>query len=184
MAEEALPYGLREVGITPYTTAAATTLGDPVKYPVARTLSFEEAEDFEELRGDDKVVAVRGKGASVNWEMENGGISLPIYKNMAGGTLITSGVTPATVTTYKKKVTDVRPYWKGEGRSINDDGGDFHGILYKARASEGLSGEMADGAFWLTAASGTALPATLTGQVDTLYDFILNETATPIDFTP
>lgn len=184
MAEEALPYGLREVGITPYTTPAATTLGAPVKYPVARTLSFEEAEDFEELRGDDKVVAIRGKGAGVNWEMENGGISLPVYKNMAGGTLITSGVTPATVSTYKKKVTDVRPYWKGEGRSINDDGGDFHGILYKARASDTLSGEMADGAFWLTSASGQALPATLTGEEDTLYDFILNETATPIDFTP
>lgn len=182
MAEEALPYGLREVGITPYTTAAATALGAARKYPVARTLSFEEAEDFEELRGDDKVVAIRGKGASVNWEMENGGISLPSYKNMAGGTLTTTGITPNTVTTFKKKVTDVRPYWKGEGRSINDDGGDFHGILYKARASESLSGEMADGTFWLTEASGQALPATLVGEVDTLYDFILNETSTPIAF--
>jgi hypothetical protein len=180
MAEEALPYGLREVALTPYTTPAATTLGAARKYPVARTFSFEEAEDFEELRGDDKVVAIRGKGASVEWEMENGGLSLPSYKNMAGGTLTTTGVTPNTVTTYKKKVTDQRPYFKSEGRSINDDGGDFHGILYKARASDSLSGEMADGTFWLTQASGQALPATLTGEIDTLYDFILNETATAI----
>lgn len=183
MADEALPYGLREVGLTPYTTPAATTLATAIKYPVARTLSFEEAEDFEELRGDDKVVAIRGKGASVNWEMENGGLSLPSYKTMAGGELTTTGVTPATVSTYKKKVTDVRPYFKAEGRSINDDGGDFHGLLYKARASDSLSGEMADGAFWLTSASGQALPATLTGEEDTLYDFILNETATPLTFT-
>lgn len=182
MAEEALPYGLREVGITPYTTPAAITLGTARKYPVARTFSFEEAEDFEELRGDDKVVAIRGKGASVDWEMENGGLSLPSYKGMAGGTLTTTGVTPNTVTTFKKKVTDQRPYFKAEGRSINDDGGDFHGILYKARASDSLSGEMADGTFWLTSASGSALPATLTGEVDTLYDFILNETATAIAF--
>lgn len=183
MAEEALPYGLREVGLTPYTTPAATTLGVAKKYPVARTLSFEEAEDFEELRGDDKVVAIRGKGASVEWELENGGISLPSYKTMAGGTLTTTGVSPNTVTRFKKKVTDQRPYFKSEGRSINDDGGDFHGILYKARASEGLSGEMADGTFWLTSASGMALPSTLTGEIDTLYDFVLNETATPISYT-
>jgi hypothetical protein len=181
--DEALPYGLREVGITPYTTAAATTLGTAIKYPVARTLSFEEAEEFEELRGDDKVVAIRGRGASVNWEMENGGISLPVYKNMAGGLLTTTGVTPSVVTTYKKKVTDSRPYFKAEGRSINDDGGDFHGILYKARASDTLSGEMADGAFWLTQASGQALPATLTGEEDTLYDFVMNETPAPLTFT-
>lgn len=175
MATEALPYGLREVWLTPYTDAKATTLGAAAKYKVARTLSFEEAEDFEELRGDDKVVAIRGKGASVNWEMENGGISLPSYKTMAGGTVTTTGVTPDTTTTYKKKVTDQRPYFKSEGRSINDDGGDFHGILYKSRASDSLSGEMADGTFWLTSASGQALPATLTGQIDTLYDFILND---------
>jgi hypothetical protein len=182
MADEALPYGLREVGLTPYTTAAATTLGTQLKYPVARTLSFEEAEDFEELRGDDKVVAIRGKGASVNWEMENGGLSLPAYKTMAGGEVVTTGVTPDTVTTFKKKVTDQRPYFRSEGVSINDDGGDFHGILYKARASDSLSGEMADGTFWLTSASGQALPATLTGEVDTLYDFVLNETPTPLEF--
>jgi len=180
MATEALPYGLRQVKLTPYSDAKATTLGSSAPYPVARTLSFEEAEDFEELRGDDKVVAIRGKGASVNWEMENGGLSLPSYKTMAGGTLTTTGVTPNTVSTYKKKVTDQRPYFKGEGQSINDDGGDFHGILYKARASDSLSGEMADGTFWLTSASGSALPATLSGNIDTLYDFVLNETVTAI----
>lgn len=182
MATEALPYGLRQVGLTPYTTPAATALGARAKYRVARTLSFEEAEDFEELRGDDKVYAIRGKGASVDWEMENGGISLPSYKTMAGGTLTTTGVTPNTITRYTKKVTDVRPYFKAEGESINDDGGDFHGILWKARASESLSGEMADGTFWLTSASGTALPSTLPGEIDTLYDFIINETATPMTF--
>ena len=112
--------------------------------------------------------------------MENGGLSLPSYKTMAGGTLTTTGVTPNTVSTYKKKVTDQRPYFKGEGQSINDDGGDFHGILYKARASDSLSGEMADGTFWLTSASGSALPATLSGNIDTLYDFVLNETVTAI----
>ncbi len=178
--DQALPYGIRDTRITPYTTEALTTLGTGVDNPVARSMSFSEAEDFEELRGDDKVVAIRGKGASVEWEMEHGGISLPAYKLMAGGTVTTTGVTPATVTTYNKKVTDSRPYFKAEGQAINDNGGDFHAVLYRCRASDTLEGEMADGAFWLTSASGAALPALLTGKVDTLYEFIINETAVAI----
>jgi hypothetical protein len=178
MPDTGLPYGLRDVSITPFTDAKATTLGTAIDYPTARSLSFEESEDFEELRGDDKLVAIRGKGAAVDWEMENGGVTLPVWKNMAGGTLTTTGVTPNTVTVYRKKVTDQRPYFKSEGQSINDDGGDFHGILYKARASDKLSGEMADGSFWLSQASGTALPSTITGLIDVLYDFVINETIT------
>lgn len=181
--DNALPYGVRDTKITPYTTEAATILATPIDYPVARSVSFSEAEDFEELRGDDKVVALRGKGANVDWEMEHGGITLACYKGMAGGTVTTSGVTPATVTTYNKKVTDVRPYFKTEGQSINDNGGDFHVNLPRCRASDKLEGEMADGSFWLTKASGKALPSLIAGSEDTLYEFILNETAKAISAT-
>lgn len=176
--DEALPYGLRDTKLTPY--SGANTLGTAGDYPVARTLSFSESEEFEELRGDDRLVAITGQGASVEWEMEHGGISLPNYKTMAGGTLTTSGVAPNTVTTYTKKVTDVRPYFKAEGQSINDNGGDFHAVLYKARASDSLEGEMSDGTFWLTSASGQALPAGIVGKEDVLYEFMLNETVTDI----
>src|SRR3546814_3406925 len=110
--------------------------------------------EFTELRGDDKVVAIRGQGPGVEWEMENGGISIPAFKNMNGGTTATSGTTPNQVTTYTKKVTDAKPYFKAEGQSMSDLGGDFHTVLYRSRASEGIEGEMADGEFWLTAASG------------------------------
>lgn len=178
--EEALPYGIRDTKITPYSDATLTTLGTGVDYPVARSLSFSEAEEFVELRGDDKIVALRGQGASVEWDMEHGGISLAAYKLMAGGTVTTTGVTPDTVTTFKKKVTDARPYFKAEGQAINDNGGDFHAILYRCRASDSLEGELADGAFWLTSASGQALPALITGEEDTLYDFVINETAKEI----
>jgi hypothetical protein len=43
-----------------------------------------------------------------------------------------------------------------------------------------MEGELADGSFWLTSASGAALPSTLTAKVDILYEFILNETAVAI----
>jgi hypothetical protein len=178
--DNALPYGLRNTKITPYTTEALTTLATTINYPNARTISFEESEEFTDLRGDDKVIAIRGQGASVDWEMEHGGISLPAYKSMNGGTITTTGVTPNQITTYTKKANDSRPYFKAEGQSVSDSGGDFHVVLYRCRASEGLEGELSDGEFWLTGASGTVLPALLTGKVDVLYDFILNETVTPI----
>jgi hypothetical protein len=178
--DNALPFGMRDTKVTPYTTSGATTLGTGTDQPNARTLSFSESEDYEELRGDDKVVAIRGKGASVEWEMESGGIAVPAYKSMNGGTTVTTGVTPNQVTTYNKKVTDERPYFKGEGQSISDSGGDFHVVLHKSRASNGIEGELSDGAFWLTKASGLSLPANIAGKVDYLYEFVLNETATAI----
>lgn len=181
MPNTSLPYGLRNTKVTGYTNNAATALvASSTNNANARTMSFEEAEDFEELRGDDKVIALRGKGPQVEWEMEHGGITLPAYKDMNGGTLTTTGVTPNQVTRYKKKTTDVRPYFKAEGQSISDNGGDFHVVLYKCRASGNLSGEMADGSFWLTGASGQCLPATLIGEEDTLYDFVFNESVTAI----
>lgn len=184
IGDNVLPYGLRDTKVTAYTTAALTTLAATnVDLPTAQTLSFEETEEFTELRGDDKVVAIRGQGPSVDWEMESGGISLPAYKNMAGGAIVTSGTTPAIITTYTKKVTDARPYFKAEGQSINDSGGDFHAVLPRCRASESLSGELGDGEFWISSASGVALPSLITGDVDTVYKFVANETAVAIPDT-
>jgi hypothetical protein len=179
--DQALPFGIRDTHVTPYTDAANTTLGaTSTDVPNARDMSFSEAEDFEELRGDDKSIAYRGKGAHVEWSMEHGGISLAAYKAMAGGTITTSGTTPDTVTTFSKKVTDARPYFQAEGQSINDNGGDWHVVLYKCRVTGNLTGDQADGSFWLTGADGVALPANLTGKEDALYDFVFNETAVDI----
>lgn len=176
---ESLPYGLRDVKLTGYLTSS--TLATPaVDLPNARTLTFEEAEDFEELRGDDKVVATRGKGASVNWELENGGISLEALVVINGGLLTTTGTAPAQVKKYQKKATDARPEFKAEGQAISENGGDFHVVLYRCKASGGVSGDLGDGSFWLTSCKGVALPSRLTGSVDALYDFVQNETAVAI----
>lgn len=176
---ETLPYGLRDVKLTPL-TSGGTALGTPVDLPNSRTFSFEEAEEFTELRGDDKVVATRGQGASVEWELESGGISLEAYAVLNGGTIASTGVTPAQVKTYKKKVTDARPEFAVEGQAISESGGDFHVRLHRCKASGSLSGELADGAFWLTSASGSALPSRQSAVLDELYIFTQNETAVAI----
>lgn len=176
-----LPYGLRDVKLFTFTGEVPATVG--VDLPNARTLSFSEAEDFEELRGDDGVVAVRGQGATVEWELEGGGISFEAVKAMYGGTISETGTTPAIVKTYSKKGTDARPYFKASGLAISDSGGSFTVVLWKCRATGELSGELADGAFWLTGASGRAIaintaivgpPAAAVGDV---YAMIQNETA-------
>lgn len=173
-----LPYGLRDVKVIPY--SAAGVRGTPVDLPNARTFSFEESEEFEELRGDDKVVASRGQGATVGWELEGGGISLEAYAVMNGGTVVQSGTAPAQVKTYTKKSTDAKPRFAVEGQAMSESGGDFHVVLGNCKASDGIEGELSDGAFWLTSASGSAFgdPAT-----DEIYKFVQNETAASIPLT-
>jgi hypothetical protein len=53
-------------------------------------------------------------------------------------------------------------------------------ILHRCRATGDLTGEMADGAFWLTGASGVALPSLVTATLGILYTFVQNETAITI----
>ncbi len=171
-----LPYGMRQISITPY-DGVGGTLGTSVAFPNPRTLSFEENEDYEELRGGDRVVANRGKGPTVSWEIEGGGISLEAYAAINGGTVTVSGVTPDQVKTYNKKTTDQRNRFKVEGRALSESGGDFHPVIYNAKATDGVSGELGDGAFWLTGASGTGIGDTN----DDLYDFVQNETAVEIE---
>lgn len=176
----ALPYGLRDVKITPYTDASCTTLGTAVDLPNARTFSFSEAEEFTELRGDDKVVTTRGQGASVEWDLEAGGLSFDALKVLAGGAITESGTTPNQVRTFTKKVTDSRPFFQVEGQVISDSGGDVHCVLPRCRVTGNIEGEFSDGNFFLTSGSGAALPSLITGEEDVIYEFVQNETATAI----
>lgn len=173
---EALPFGLRDVKLTPI--AADGTLGTMVDLPNAQTLSFEESEEFTELRGDDKLVTKRGTGPAVSWELAAGGISLEALVVLNGGTLTTSGVAPNTKKTYSKDAYDERPRFRAEGQAMSEAGGDVHTVLYECKMDESFSGEFADGAFFVTSASGTAYPST--DNSDALYDFVQNETATAI----
>lgn len=179
LASKALPYGLRDVKLTPLGADGATP-GDPVDLPASQTLSFSETEDFEELRGDDTVQASHGSGPIVEWELESGGISLEAYAVAAGGTVVISGSTPNVIRRFSKLTTDARPYFKIEGRAINDNGGDFHGIIYRAKADGSLEGTLEDATFWVTSMSGKGYGSLESATLDRVYDFIHNETAVEI----
>lgn len=176
-----LPFGIRDIKITPYTDLTATVLaGASIDLPNGRTLSFAEAEDFEELRGDDRLVASHGSGPQVEWELESGGVSFEAVRAMYGGTITETGVTPNQVKTLRKLVTDQRPYFRVEGQAISDSGGDLHCVIYRCKATDNLSGEFTDGAFFLTGASGVGMANLVSGQTDRVWDWVQNETITAI----
>lgn len=177
-----LPFGLRDVKITPYTDSTATALaGSSIDLPNGRHLTFAETESFEQLRGDDSLVAVHGAGPIVTWELEGGGVSLEAVQAMYGGTITTSGSAPNRVKQLRKLKTDLRPYFKIEGQMISDSGGDLHAVIWRARCTDDLKGEFADGQFFLTGASGQGLGCLIVGgNFGAVWDFVQNETAASI----
>lgn len=180
----ALPYGIRDIKLRAFKDAAGTTLDTKiVDLPNARTLSFSEEEDFEELRGDDRVVTTHGKGAQVSFEFESGGLPLEAVQLMNGGTITESGVAPNSVKTYDKTGSSMRPFFQITGRAISDSGGDLHCILYRCKLNDKLEGEFSDGEFFLLSGGGVAIPMIGAEGEDKLYSFIQNETSTPLPET-
>lgn len=179
-APTALPYGMRDCKLTPYLDAGGTTLStEVVDLPNMQTFSFSEEEEFQELRGDDRVVAIRGSGATVSWELEAGGYKIRIWEILTGGTVTLTGVAPNRTWRLDKRSSDSRGYFKMHGQAISDSGGDIQTVVYRCRCNESIEGEFADGEFFITNASGQGLPI-LDDVNDLLYSHIFNETATPI----
>jgi hypothetical protein len=67
-----------------------------------------------------------------------------------------------------------------EGQAINDNGGDFHGIVYRCKADGSLEGSMGNNEFWITSASGKGYGSLEAASLDAVYDFVQNETAVAI----
>lgn len=182
-----LPYGLRDVKLVQYPDLAATSFGSVlVDLPNARTFSFNDTEEYDDLRGDDKLVTSHGQGSQTEWEIESGGISFAAHAILAGGVVIETGITPNQKKRFRKKTSDQRPFFTALGQSISDAGGDFHGIVYLCRSTGNVEGELADTEFLTPGVSGTGFPCRVSGLVagteilDTTYDFLQNETITAL----
>ena len=184
LSTTALPYGIRDCKITPYTDSAGAVLGSTsIDLPNMQTFSFSETEEFQELRGDDRVVTTRGQGAQVEWSLEAGGVNLRVWAILTGGTVTESGTTPNRKVTVRKRSSDSRPFFRLEGQAISDSGGDVHAIVYRCRSNSNIEGSFGDGEFFITSASGVGLPL-LDENFDLLYDFVQNEVKEAISSTP
>lgn len=159
------PYGLREVKLV--------RDGSAVSLPAAQKFSFSERIKADELRGDDKLVALVGFAEAAEWELEAGGISLESLAIMTGRTATASGLTPNRTVTMTATGGQVFPYFKVYGKSIGDLGtDDIHAKLFKCKLTE-ISGEFSEGGFFVTACSGIAIDDGTNG----IYQFVQNETA-------
>lgn len=181
---DALPYGLRQIRLTPYTDAQGTVLGNTsYPLPVAMTLGFSETEQYDELRGDDVLVAVHGRGPQVDWSLESGGISITAYGIVSGAMVIEEGVAPNRKTRLRKSGDDQRPYFRIDGRAISDSGGSMLTRIYRAKANGRLQADLRGGAFQTTRIDGVGLPMVGDGG-RWLYEFIRLEDDAAIPGTP
>src|ERR1700758_532431 len=118
-----LPYGIRQIMLTPYLDTQGTVLAtQSYPLPIAMTLGFSETEQFDELRGDDKLVAVHGRGPQVDWSLESGGMPITPWSIITGGAVVEEGTTPNRQIRLRKSWDDQRPYFRIDGRVISDSG--------------------------------------------------------------
>lgn len=170
MAYGEIPFGLRDVKLTPLPSGSATDL------PVVRSVEVSLTSDSTELTGDDTTVAVRTFNLRVEGSIESGGMNPAAIAVMVGGTVATSGTTPNAKKTIAIGSSTAAGYFKLEGQVIADDGGDFHMVVYKAKITTGPSWTFANGEYTLTTGDFTGVA----DGSNKIIDLVWNETAAAI----
>ena len=179
-----LPYGVRDCKLTGYLDAAGQVLGpQSIDLPYMQTLNFSETEEFQEMRGDDKVITTRGRGSEVAWYLEAGGMSTQVWAQLSGGDVIERGLAPFREIEIQKRSTQTRPWFRIDGRIVSDSGGDVLVRIYRCRANDNIQANFADGEFTTTSVSGVGYPL-LDETNDLLYSIFRRETAQALTLTP
>lgn len=172
-----LPYGLRDVKVC--TLDNTGTKGTLVDLPAAQSFEFEESTNSQILRGDDDNVAQRVTIDSTDWTIESGGISFEACVVIAGGTITSTGTTPAVKKVWSRLGTDAYPDFFVEGQSMSESGGDHHIVLYRCKATK-FSGTLQDQDFWVSHAEGNAISSLASASLGKVWDMVANETAVTI----
>lgn len=181
---DGLPYGVRDLKLTQYLDALGMVLGPTsVDLPYIQTLNFTEAEEFSELRGDDKLITTRGRGSMVNWDLESGGLPIAAWAVMTGGSVIERGLTPDREIELQKKATQTRPWFRIDGKIISDSGGDVLVRIYRCRANGDISANFTDGEFQTSSVTGVGYPL-LDDTNDLLYSIFRRESTSAMTLTP
>lgn len=179
-----LPYGVRQIMLTPYLDTQGTVLStQSYPLPVAMTLGFAETEQFDELRGDDKLQAVHGRGPQVDWSLESGGMNMVAWSIITGGSVTVSGVAPNRQVILAKSWDNQRPYFRIDGRMISDSGGNVVARIYRAKANGKIQANNKNGAFQTSQIDGIGLPLH-NDDASWLYEIIQNETDSALTGTP
>jgi hypothetical protein len=164
------PYGLIAVSIYPLPSGAGVAL------PVQRVLKFKEVVQSGQLRGGGGIAAVQTTADAVEWELEGGGISLEAYATLTGRTVTTSGTTPNRIRHLTGDAGQNFPYVIIRGKALDDAIGDAWCVIWKAKITDALSGDFADGQFFITSCKGIGIDDGVNG----IWEFYQHETATSL----
>ena len=164
MTEVTKPFGLREVIFTDMDGENQENL------PASRTLSFMERVMSAEFTGDDELQGVVTIPIGCEGELEAGGISLEAYALITGHTL-TPGVGLDTLAADGSSF----PYFKIYGKSVDDEGGDIHCRILKAKLTEALQGEFKYGEFFVNKMKFVGVK--VSGKA---FEFVANEEETEL----
>lgn len=153
------PFGLRDIKLT---TLDGLT---QVDLPSSRTLAFKERVMSGEFTGDDELQGIVTIPIGCEGNLEEGGISLEAYALMTGHTL-TAGASTDTLEGDSSSF----PYFKIYGKSVDDEGGDIHCKILKAKLTSALEGEFKYGEFFVTKMSFVGVK--VSGKA---FDFVAND---------
>jgi hypothetical protein len=182
-----LPYGLRRLILTPYVDTAGSVLATAsYKLPIAQTLSFSETEEFDELRGDDRLSAIHGRGSEVDGSLASGGISIPVWAIISGGKVTETGIAPNRKRTLNKQGGWGRPYFRVDGQMVSDSGGNVNARIYRCKCNGKIEAQFSYGQFQISTVGfkGTPLPCDYGSTNDWLYEIIQGESKSELSLTP
>lgn len=164
MTEVTKPFGLREVVFMSLDGLIAESL------PASRTLSFTERVMSAEFTGDDELQGVVTIPIGCEGDLEAGGISLEAYSLITGHTL-----TPGAGLDTLEGDASSFPYFQIFGKSVDDEGGDIHCKILKAKLTEALQGEFKYGEFFVNKMKFVGVK--LSGKA---FEFVQNDVETDL----
>lgn len=164
------PFGLNEIKIVSADGLTVVTL------EASRTLQFTPRMLTGELTGSDALQAVASFIEAAEWEMEEGGIPLAAFAIMFGFAANETGVTPNRVKTMVIDTATALPYFKIYGKLLDENTGDVHVKMTKAKITGNVTWEAAYGEFVMSGLSGIAVKDGANGAIQ----IVQNETITAL----
>ncbi len=132
-------FGVDDAKLFPVTEDSETqfTCGTGIDLPGVRQISLTYEIEEKSLTGDEKVLDVSNKIKSVSFNIEYAKLSLEVLAQLTGGSYSTSGSDDTETAVFSFGGGDLPNYFqlKAQILDTNNDGGDVHFCIYKAKAT-------------------------------------------------
>jgi hypothetical protein len=134
-----IPYGVDDLRLAPI-TGSSNTVGTKVDLVGVRGLSFNTASDANRLEGDNKVIAVARSAKTLSGTIDWGQIIPEALAVSNGGSVVTTGTTPAQVKTLSEDDSIASRYYQIEMTAPSQDAGgsQYYCLLPKETTTSGL----------------------------------------------